>query len=156
MSGHSERVARAPKGRALSCREEIKNEFVTREQRQSGNVRQEAEEPRCWWTFSKKPDARQLVPRGSEQQGATAQPVCFRRLSKRNGELRYRRPLYSKYVMLQPRARKRNVTMEREKWQILPISTFADLRFCLSPQRQQKDIFIKALVFKKALTSHPQ
>lgn len=47
VSGHSERVARAPKGRTISCREEIKNEFVTCEQRQSGNVRQEAEKPQC-------------------------------------------------------------------------------------------------------------
>lgn len=65
--------------------------------------------------FEKKPDARQLVPRGSEHQGARTQPVCFCRLSKRNGELRYRRPLYSKYVMLQPRASEPNVTMEGGK-----------------------------------------
>lgn len=32
------------------------------------------------------------------------QPARFPRSSKRNGELRYGRPLYSKYVMLQPRA----------------------------------------------------
>lgn len=32
---------------------------------------------------------------------------------KKNGELRYRRSLYSKHVMLQPRASELNVTTER-------------------------------------------
>lgn len=36
------------------------------------------------------------------------QPARFPRSSERNGELRCGRPLYSKYVMLQPRARELN------------------------------------------------
>lgn len=103
--------------------------------------------------FSKKPDARQLVPRGSEQQGATAQSVCFRRLSKRNGELRYRRPLYSKYVMLQPRASKLNATMEggKKSDKSCPLA-LSLIHISVYPQRQQKDIFIKT--FSKR-PSHP-
>lgn len=44
VSGHSERVACAAQGCAISCREKIKNECVVRGQRQRVNVRQEAEE----------------------------------------------------------------------------------------------------------------